>query len=442
VARRRARRPAVHLGDDGRYHAWVNVGGRRVHVSAKDRETVEDEIDLVLDELAGGHHRQKGRPLTVAEWMAEYLDAAEVRRRLSPKSAYDYASQIRNWVTPFIGKIPLPELEVADLDKVFNTMERRGRAPSNVLKVYRIVCRSLDIAVRRGKVRRNVARLMDPPGSTKRTLKIETFTAEDIEAIIRVVDGRANRDRWLVALVCGTRQGETLGLRWSSLDLDTGEMAISWQIQRLTWQHGCDDPHACGARLHRAAACPKPAAGKTCAQHGAYTRGCPAPCPPGCTRHAVACPQRRDGGLVLRRPKGGRERLGVVPAELLPGLREHRRQQAADRLRSGRWHDHDLVWCQPDGRPIDPRADWAEWQSILGEAGLPPDRIHKLRHTAGSVLVERGVDIRVVAEVLGHSDVRMTQGYTHVASKTVRAASETIGRALFGQSEKRRRGAG
>jgi site-specific recombinase XerD len=413
----------------------LTVGGRRVHLSGKEIEDVENDIDLVLEELAGGHARKKGKPPTVAEWMEEYLGSTEVRLRLGPRSVYDYRSKIRNWVVPHLGKLPLPDLDTPDLDKMYGAMYDKHLAPSHVLKVHRILSRSLDIAVRRGKVRRNVAQLMDAPGSTKRTLKIEAFTGDEIEAILTVVADRPNRDRWLVALVCGTRQGETLGLRWQYLNLDTGQMDVSWQIQRLPWQHGCADPHACGARLHRFDACSVPA-GEVCRQHrlkggAAYTRGCPKPCPPGCTKHATACKERKGGGLVFTRPKGGKERIGVVPSELLVGLLVHRMDQQAAKDEARRWEDNDLVWCRDDGRPLDPRQDWQEWQSILLEAGLAPARVHKLRHTAGSVLVEQGVDIRVVAEVLGHTDVRVTQGYTHVASKAVRAASEAIGKALL-----------
>jgi integrase len=435
VGRRKQRRPAVHLGDDKRYHAWITVGTRRVHLSGKEIEDVENDIDQVLDELASGHARKKGKPATVAEWMEEYLGSTEVRTRLGRRSAYDYRSKIRNWIAPHLGHIPLPDLETSDLDKMYAAMDAKRLAPSHLLKVHRILSRSLDIAVRRGKVRRNVAQLMDSPGSTRRTLKIEAFTAKEIAAIIAAVAGRPNRDRWLVALVCGTRQGETLGLRWEYLNLDTGQMDVSWQVQRLPWLHGCDDPHACGARLHRFAPCVVPA-GEVCRTHrlrggGPYTRGCPKPCPAGCVGHAVACKARHGGGLVFAKPKGNRGRIGVIPAELLVGLLVHRADQEAAKEAAGRWHDHDLVWCRDDGRPLDPRQDWAEWQAILLEAGLPPDRVHKLRHTAGSVLVEQGVDIRVVAEVLGHTDVRMTQAYTHVASKAVRAASEAIGAALL-----------
>ena len=46
---------------------------------------------------------------------------------------------------------------------------------------------------------------------------------------------------------------------------------------------------------------------------------------------------------------------------------------------------------------------------------IPHFRFHDLRHTFASTLVMAGVDIRTVAELLGHKDISMTMRYTHLA---------------------------
>ncbi|GAB2477504.1 tyrosine-type recombinase/integrase [Streptosporangium sandarakinum] len=58
-------------------------------------------------------------------------------------------------------------------------------------------------------------------------------------------------------------------------------------------------------------------------------------------------------------------------------------------------------------------------------------RLHDARHTAGTLLVERGVHIRVVQEILGHARVTMTERYTHIAGSQVKDASERMGTALW-----------
>jgi hypothetical protein len=64
---------------------------------------------------------------------------------------------------------------------------------------------------------------------------------DQVEAkkVLAAAEGLRNSARWSVC-----RQGEPPGLRWEYVNLDTW-----WQLQRNKWQHGCDDPHACGARL-------------------------------------------------------------------------------------------------------------------------------------------------------------------------------------------------
>jgi site-specific recombinase XerD len=74
------------------------------------------------------------------------------------------------------------------------------------------------------------------------------------------------------------------------------------------------------------------------------------------------------------------------------------------------------VFAQENGRPIDPRADWQEWSDILAEGGIPHTGTHAMRHSAATIALDHGVALAVVQEMLGHSDIRVTRGYTHVSS--------------------------
>jgi site-specific recombinase XerD len=65
-------------------------------------------------------------------------------------------------------------------------------------------------------------------------------------------------------------------------------------------------------------------------------------------------------------------------------------------------------------------------------AGIRSARPHDARHTAATLLLEQGVDIRVVQELLGHSSLAVTKRYTHVTSKLSRDAADQIGKALWG----------
>ncbi len=83
------------------------------------------------------------------------------------------------------------------------------------------------------------------------------------------------------------------------------------------------------------------------------------------------CPQR-VGGLGFVEPKScAGQRTIALPRQLLPALKIHRERQQAEREAAGSlWQEHDLVFAQPDGRPIGARADWQEWKELLAAAGV------------------------------------------------------------------------
>ena len=110
------------------------------------------------------------------------------------------------------------------------------------------------------------------------------------------------------------------------------------------------------------------------------------------------------------RPKGNRKRAVPIPIELIEPLREHLTNQDAQRHAAGdAWEDRDVVWCGPEGQPIDPHDDWEEWKALLAEAGITKDaRLHDARHTAGTLLGEQHVDLHVILRILGHAQVTTT----------------------------------
>jgi len=408
-------RSSVYQGSDGSWHGYVTMGVKadgsldRRHVRGAMERAVTTKVRALERDRDAGRVRNAGRAPTVAAWMVTYLDTIAAQK-LAPKTLDDYGSKANNWIIPNLGQHRLDRLQPEYLDALYAAMLRAGKAPAHVLKVHRIVSCALKIAVRRGKVARNVATLVDPP-SVQHAAQAQLTRAE-ARAVLAAVAGRRNGARWSVALACGLRQGEALGLRWEYVDLRTGDLKVWWQLQRNTWKHGCTDPHACGSRLHTVT------------------------CPADCRRHASRCPQRYGGGLVFRRPKGRSRRQITMPLDLVDALRRYLEAQRAEREHAGSaWQDLDLVFAQPDGSPVDARQDWAEWKELLREAGVREVRVYDVRHTAGTLLVAQGVHIRAVQEILGHSDVRTTEGYTHVASEIARDAAARMGRALWGADD-------
>ena len=138
--------------------------------------------------------------------------------------------------------------------------------------------------------------------------------------------------------------------------------------------------------------------------------------------------------LIYEEPKADRSRRNLaLPTPLVQALRAHRAAQLEERIAAGSlWEDHDLVFGQPNGRPIERKSDWRAWKALLQEAGVREVRLHDGRHTAATLLLSEGVHPRVVMEVLGHAQMRTTTDtYSHVMPALGRDAADRMGQALW-----------
>jgi integrase len=77
---------------------------------------------------------------------------------------------------------------------------------------------------------------------------------------------------------------------------------------------------------------------------------------------------------------------------------------------------------------------YAAWFKVRDAAGLSDLRIHDLRHTFASLLVNKGVSLYEVQTLLGHSSVQMTQRYAHLAPDRLQQRTELVGQIVTGKT--------
>jgi integrase len=165
------------------------------------------------------------------------------------------------------------------------------------------------------------------------------------------------------------RRGETCGLAWTDVDLDNRALAVRTQLVQLGWKVEEGEP-------------------KTDAS---------------------------DATVALDEAT-----VGV--------LRAHRKQQVAEQLAwSEAWVASGKVFTREDGSALHPATLTAQFERLAFEAGLPPIRLHDLRHGAATLALAAGVDMKVVSGMLRHSSQTITADtYTSILPDVAREAAEAV----------------
>ncbi|MET8306067.1 site-specific integrase [Micromonospora sp. NPDC005173] len=336
---------------------------------------------------------QRGIPVPDQAWkLADYLPywLAAYVSDLKPTTARGYESAVRLHLVPALGTKRLDGLQVQHvkafmdgfrhkclcctngLDKI-RPVERRccsvGRCcqhyPSarQIQFVHAVLRNALQHAMREELVSRNVAKLVRIPSPRYKVGK--GLSVDQVRKILAAAVGHRLHALYVVAATMGLRRGELVGLRWSDIDLDEGTLRVQQTVQRVAGQ------------LH------------------------------------VQDAKTEDSEAVLPLPE-------ITWLTLL----EHQERQQAERAALAEvWEDHDLVFPSGRGTPIEPTNLSRSFARLRETAGLPGVRLHDLRHTVVSLLMEMGVPPHVVQAIARHADVKITlKVYAHANLDAMRQA--------------------
>ena len=385
--------------------AGFNPNGTRkqLSVTSRTQRGARDKLNLLkkeIDEFGGPLDRHR----LVEQWAAHWLETV-CRPKLKPKPYAAYQSVVKTWINPTLGKKPITLVKPSDVRLVYQAIGAAGRSSSTALKAHNVMSAMLESARKDGIVARNVIADVDPPRAA--ISERGALPTADALKILAAASNRIDGTRWWTALLGGVRQGERLGATVDSLDLDNGLFTIQWSLTEAKFEHGCGG--TCGAL--RGGSCPK--------------------------RRLILADgldyRQLDGRLCLVRPKSGRPRTFPLIPQLVEALKRYLIATA------GRPNPHNLIWRNADGSPITSGQDSAEWRNLLLSAGViseeqakplrqqipgtaPAPTTHWARHTTATVLMELGVDARIIGEIVGHASEGITRHYQHVSSAAARDA--------------------
>jgi integrase len=369
VARRGRGEGSIYQRKDGRWTAAISIGdGRRQQFYGKTRREVQTQLTAAL--------RARDQGLVIAAsrqrldaYLEEWLTAIAPNVRRS--TWITDAARVRNHIIPALGRIALGDLTPAHVEQFMSAKLADGLSPQTVIHLRGILRRALQRAVRHGGLARNAAGLADPPRLPKANVP-EPYSPGEARMLLHAIRGDRLEALWIVYLTTGLRRGQALGLRWMDVDLEAGTLWPRRAVLRLSTELRTDEE----AKTEESSA---------------------------------------------RKPLA---RMAV------DALRAHREAAEA----AGRYTPAGLVFQTTAGTPIEPRNVNRSFDRLLAKAGLRHVRLHDLRESFGALLLENdersgepGTHVRVVMELLGHSQLSETlKRYTKVREGLKRQALDRL----------------
>ena len=137
----------------------------------------------------------------------------------------------------------------------------------------------------------------------------------------------------------------------------------------------------------------------------------------------------------------GSRRVVPLPEFLVEALDAHKRAQTSEKeflLSLGvSWADPEAMFTTVQGFYLDPDNASKLFKTVARKAGIGDWHLHELRHSAATFMLTRGVPLEVVADILGHSSIRITKDtYGHLTTERLKIGAAAMDE-IFGQRHSR-----
>jgi integrase len=336
---------------------YTGPDGRRRYVSGKTKEEARKALREARANADAGLVFVAGK-LTLADNLDRWL-ADSVKDTVRQRTYARHESIVRVHIKPAIGRVKLKALTPAHARALYRRKLDSGLAPRTVNYIHVTLHKALSQAVSDGLVPRNAASVRAPRPEKPDIHPLSPDQARKLLSVAREIGDRFEA-LYVLALHCGLREGELLGLKGDDIDLS----------------------------------------GATATLHVSRTLS-----------------QTRDLGHIFEKPKNGKGRSVKCSQKATEALKHHRARQNEERLGMGSlWADIGLVFPTITGTTMSgTNLLGRHFKPLLKRAELPLIRLHDLRHTYATILLMAGKHPKYVQELLGHASISITlDNYSHV----------------------------
>ncbi|MBO0767556.1 MAG: site-specific integrase [Solirubrobacterales bacterium] len=349
----------------------------------RTQKLAEAHIGEVLPDVRAGTYVEPTTQ-TLADFMLnDWLPG--IKNTIRPTTQNRYLGIVQRYIKPHpIGRIPLSLVSPADINKLYADLEKcsrpgckhanpdvcRGLAANTLRSIHTVLSRCLSDAVRWEKVKRNAAKLADPPALSRK--RAQAWSPRELRQFLAAVEHDRLSALWRLAATTGMRRGELLGLQWQTVNLDHGTLRV--ERQQLA--------------------------------------------------------DRTFGPPKSRRS----ERTIALDPGTVESLRQHRATQQLERGIAGDvYADRDLVFCDEIGHPLSPGSLTKTFHVHRTKAGIPVGTLHTLRHTAATIALTATppVPLHVVAARLGDKPETLLGVYAHLLPSSDSQAADAVASAIL-----------
>lgn len=290
---------------------------------------------------------------TVGSWMDEWVSSC--LPNVEETTRVGYKTKIRCYIKPALGDILLKSLRAEHVQKMINDMLTSGLSPKNIRDTFNNINAAMKMAVKTRLISYNPCEGVVLPKMKKYRAKV--YDSSTMHTLLEAAYGTEMYLPILLLITVGLRRGELLALRWEDIDFDNNLLKVRKNM-------------VCG-----------------------------------------------ENGVIIKDPKSEAGIRDIhIGDDVVKVLREARIQYMEDALAYGKgFQNLGFIIRQADGSPIMPNSMTRKWSRFVKRIGLEKIRLHDLRHSNATALIQAGVNPRVVQQRLGHSDVNITLNtYTHV----------------------------
>lgn len=356
------------------YRTVIHHNGHIVTAMAASVQESRKRAKEKLEKLPKATTRKSALPqskIALGTYLMTWLEE-EHKHQIAHSTWKRYRALATHHIVPVIGQIPLRKIVPSDIQSVLNVMREAGQSSRSQQQARALLSVALGEAENNEYIPSNPVKKVRIP--VNKTREIEPLTVDEVKRLLETYKGTYMSARLHIALLCGLRQGEALGLRWQDVDLVNGVLEVRNQIQMI------------------------------------------------------------DGKLQLTGLKTERSRRSLVlTSGSLESLKAHKEIITQMSSVYGiNWKENDFVFPSLDGSPKQSTLDFNDWKRALRLCGIKTRRLHDARHTAATLMYGQGVGIEVISRALGHSSSAITSKlYVHSAIQPLRLAAEKMEKLLI-----------